>query len=653
MAYNPYNDINQIYKLKGQWNDANKNNDSNKKNDIAKKAQEYYAKLRSNNYGGVADELAGSNYDQSKIINNYYAKTGRTETRPYLYSVGNKYGLSQNDVDKLIKYDNDTGEISFGGKSVGKPDAVVNGTSYWSDTSVLDNAVNDYIARSGKSQPKSMSVAQENDSLFKKYNQEYEDLKNTNPFTTEEAKSILAKYDLAGLQGRDNAAASGASSNGGNIDSFSAANALRQQSALVNQGQQAVLSAYQQKLDHARNLLSDMGVNIDRVYNQDETTKNNDLSRDIAVSELTGKVHPNLRYNDNPYFNKDGDLINENIDYQSIVDAASEKLKNAVNASEKADLEATIKYAKQARAHKVLNNPAYAKYADTISLYAPDETADFQLSKEQLASNERMADKTNQNQLDLLEKEAEMEIKKNQAKSSPSNPQILAYNHNQSSSGGNSSFFSGSSNNKSSQTGLRTDSKGTYMGDIKVGDKNGKPLLTLSQAQSLAKNGDSSPQIEYCLNYYGASAPASDKTEKTDATYVGNVKVGDKNGKPILTLEQAQKEYEKGNLSPQVEYALKYNGITPNIANTLDKDDIDDIAKALNEDIKKRYGDRNSALVPGVDGKYKPGTVDVDYIIKEVLQMDEYTDSQKKYILQDRFGVTDKQIDNVLRDSHY
>ena len=485
----------------------------------------------------------------------------------------------------------------------------------------------------------------------------------------------MAKYDLNALQGRDNAAASGAASNGGNIDSFAANNALRQQAALTAQGAELAhkmgVEAFNARLENARAILSDLGIYNTGAYNQmntavqndsalaqqyfenGETYKNNELSRNIAISELTGNVHPTLGNIYNPYFNENGELKNENIDYQSIVDAATEKLKNATSATEKANLEATIKYANQARNYKIANNPALSKYADSMTLVAPDETADYKLSKEQLASNERMADKANQNQLDLLEKEAEMEIKKNKAKSSSSNPQILSWNHSQSSSGGKDFFVNGSGNNKSSQSSVRTDSKGTYIGDIKVGDKNGKPLLTLSQAQSLAKNGDSSPQIEYCLSYYGASAPASDKSAKTDATYVGNVKVGDKNGKPILTLEQAQKEYEKGNLSPQVEYALKYNGITPNIANTLDKDDIDDIAKTLNEDIKKRYGDKNSALVPGVDGKYKPGTVDVDYIIKEVLSMDEYTDSQKKYILQDRFGVTDKQINDMMRDSHY
>ena len=468
MAFNPYNAINQIYKYKGQWADANKNGDENKKNDAAKKAQEYYAQLRSNNYGDVADELAGSDYEKSKYINDYYAKTGRTETRPYLYSAGKKYGLSQTDIDNLLQYDNDTGEIRFGGKNIGKPDAVVDGTSYWGDTSVLDNAVTDYTSRSGISQPKSVSVAQENDSLFKKYNQEYEDLKNTNPFTTDEAKAILAKYDLAGLQGRDNAAASGSSSNGGNIDSFSAANALRQQSALVNQGQQAVLTAYQQKLDNARNLLADMGVNIDRVYNQDETTKNNDLSRDIAASELTGNVHPNLQYVNNPFFNKDGTLINENIDYQSIIDNNSEKLKNATNASEKADLEATIKYAKQARAYKMQNNPAYAKYANTISLYAPDETADYKLSKEQLASNERIADKANQNQLDILQKQSDLTIEQEKAKKALNNPTVY-YNYSGSNGAMKYPYTTPTSNGKGSNAADKLQatkkSDGTYLGE--------------------------------------------------------------------------------------------------------------------------------------------------------------------------------------------
>ena len=325
MAYSPYNAVNAIYKLKGQWDSANKSGDETKKNEAAQKAQSYYNELRRNGYGSVADELTASDYAAAKSINDYYAKTGRTATRPYFYTLGKSKGLSESDIDKLIGWDNTTGEITFGGKNIGKPDSVVDGTSYWSDTSVLDKAFNDYVDKTGLTRSKETAVNQENEKLFAKYNQEYEDLKNTNPFETDTAKAILAKYDLAGLQGRDNQVASGAGSNGGNIDSFAAANALRQQSALVNKGQMVVLEEHQQKLDHARALLSDMGVNIDRVFNEGETEKNNQVSRDVATSEVTGVVPTSMLYQ-MPYysqfFNTDGTLKNPDIDYKAEIEKA-------------------------------------------------------------------------------------------------------------------------------------------------------------------------------------------------------------------------------------------------------------------------------------------------------------------------------------------
>ena len=278
-TYNPYSDVSEIYKLKGQWDSANKAGDTTKQNEIAAKAQAYYKNLRDNNYGDVADALTASNYQQAKSINDKWAKMSKTPTRDYLYTLGQSYGMSSADVDKLIGWDNQTGEVSFGGKKIGTPDAVVDGVSYWSDTSVLDNAFKDYIGRTGTTRDKALAVNQENESLFAKYNDTYEDLIKTNPFKTDEAKAILAKYDLAGLQARDNAAASGGASNGGNIDSYAAANAMRQQASLVTQGQNAVLDAHQQKIDNVRGLLSDMGVNIDRVYTQDETTKAREWSQ--------------------------------------------------------------------------------------------------------------------------------------------------------------------------------------------------------------------------------------------------------------------------------------------------------------------------------------------------------------------------------------
>ena len=175
---------------------------------------------------------------------------------------------------------------------------------------------------------KSNEINRENAGLFDKYNQSYDDLTKTNPFETDTAKAILAKYDLAGLQGRDNAVASGSATNGGNIDSYAAANAMRQQASLVNQGQMAVLDAHQQKIDNVRGLLSDMGVNIDRVFNQDETAKNNDVARKSEIASVTGYTPTEWTIQNDDvystYLNADGSFKEEmkDIDIQALINSA-------------------------------------------------------------------------------------------------------------------------------------------------------------------------------------------------------------------------------------------------------------------------------------------------------------------------------------------
>ena len=118
MAYSPYDAVNAIYNLKGQWDSANNAGDETKKNEAAKKAQAFYNQLRRNGYGNIADELNASNYTQAKAIRDKWAKMGKTSTRDYLYSLGQSKGMSQSDVDKLIGWDGQTGEVSFGGKKM-------------------------------------------------------------------------------------------------------------------------------------------------------------------------------------------------------------------------------------------------------------------------------------------------------------------------------------------------------------------------------------------------------------------------------------------------------------------------------------------------------------------------------------------------------
>lgn len=544
MAYDPYSAVNAIYNLKGQWVTANNAGDDAAKNNAVMKSQQYLNQLRNNGYGNIADELTTADYTQAKAINDNLAKTGKTPTKSYLYSLGQSKGMSQSDIDKLISWDNQTKEVSFGGKKIGTPDAIVDGVSYWSDTSILDNAFNDYITRSGTVRNKSTAVNQENEKLFEKYNQEYEDLKNTNPFETETGKAILAKYDLAGLQGRDNAVASSAGSNSGNIDSFAAANALRQQSSLIRQGQTAALEAHQQKLDHARALLSDMGVNIDRVFNQDETAKNNDVARKSEIASVSGYTPDEWTVSNNPYMNDDGTLKEgcENIDFTAVMNNAL-----ATGNKELYNAAAVAKY------YKIMGNyDKYGKYDDGNYIVPGQQQteaarqfdAEIAAADRALNAETSMNAANNQNKIDQITTSAN-------------------YNTNAST----------------------------------------KPTLTAAQAAQAIKNGEISQAVLDAYNYYYGTNYTVDNLPKTAE-------------------------------GPMSDEDVKWW--------------VDD----LNKQVEEKYPGKTAINKTGAN-TYKKGDIDADWIIIKVFESDSLTQEQKEYLLYDKFGITEDQVNTAMKDPHY
>ena len=372
MAYNTQDAVNTILRLKGNWLNANAEGDTKKTAQIANEAQNYYGQMRENGDTKLADTLYNSGYDASKkYVNDYFAQSGKSAIRPYFYGLGSKYGLSQSDIDNALQYNDTTGEVSLGGKNIGKPSAVgSNGVSYW-DNSTLDNAFKNYVQDTGKSQTTSSLVGQQQSKLFDHYNdlmktygqdyKDYMDMVKTNPFSTDEAKAILGKYNLSAIQGRNNQLALGTASNGGNVDSYSAANAMRQQAALYSQAQQNVLDAYNstQKIEQARKILSDMGVQIDNAFNRDETAKNNEVQRNETVlngkvsrgattAQVTGQIPKDMQYSSNPFFDDNGNPI-EDIDYKKVIEQAVAR----------GDTQ-TAQAARVARGVKIWNN--YSKY---------------------------------------------------------------------------------------------------------------------------------------------------------------------------------------------------------------------------------------------------------------------------------------------------
>lgn len=397
-----------------------------------------------------------------KAFNDYLnrqSKVGKTPTRDYFYSLGKGRGMSNEEIDALIGWDNDTGEVTFGGKKIGKPDAAYDGKSYWSDTSVLDNAFNDWVSRSGHTVDEDLIKTQHNtgvkdkidqlwgiknvdrSAMASKYNK-LEDTAYSNPFESDVAKAILGKYDLAALQGRDNAVASGSATNGGNIDSFAAANAMRQQAALTNQGQMAVLEAHNQKLNNIKGILESLGVyqqnqdagmrdiiglqqtEAQRLFENDETAKNNETARLEVEAGVTG--YTPIKWvikNDDVYsqfLNEDGSFKKEmeNIDIQTLIDQAKANKDDA-----------TAKKLAVVRGRKLLSNyGVYGKYANAgdVSFMTPQQTEagrQFNVNNdtvlESLKTEEKIATDNNQTN-------KEINSDKNASNERMNNAQIVA-----------------------------------------------------------------------------------------------------------------------------------------------------------------------------------------------------------------------------------
>ena len=266
MAYNPYADIQKVYNAKVNWGKATTDAERKAQNDIANAARQT---LKDYGYGYVADQISAYGADTAavkKILDSWADKVDTT-TNTFKSGVENPaYNQSvQAASDKNDKYFN--------------------------------------------------TIESDHKNLNKKYDDIYnyanQDITETDEYKAA-FKNIMPSYTLAAMQGRDNEVASNAGSNGGNIDSFAAANAMRQQASLTAKGQalahQTGIESYEARVNNVRNILSDLGVynssvysamsdsiNQDRgiandIFNNEQTALNNDVARKSEIANVTGYV---------------------------------------------------------------------------------------------------------------------------------------------------------------------------------------------------------------------------------------------------------------------------------------------------------------------------------------------------------------------------
>ena len=135
-----------------------------------------------------------------------------------------------------------------------------------------------------------------------KYNNEldtnYNEYKNTNAFSTDRAKEIMKNYQAQGYEKASNEIASGAAENGGNLDSFAASNALRQQLSFTNEGAKMVLQENETRQDRLLNYLDRMKANAEGYYAKTDKLATDDLNFKTTIGGRIANVYGQINANE-------------------------------------------------------------------------------------------------------------------------------------------------------------------------------------------------------------------------------------------------------------------------------------------------------------------------------------------------------------------
>lgn len=223
-----------------------------------------YESLRSSGRNDIADYLSGSNTPQAL---------------EYLRSIGIELDPAQQDMNGIVNTLLTQPAQSFNMSDiwqqsqpiidyisqVTKPDAQTQAANQ----QALNNMNTLFGTIMGNNQQIQQDSAELNE-LIKRYMGEqsgrYDDLynwlKTSNPYETDVAKSIMQYYNAQGGKAANGVTAEGIAQNAGNIDSYAAANALRQQLDFTNAGNQAVLNQYNAQSGKMLDTLKALGVDV-------------------------------------------------------------------------------------------------------------------------------------------------------------------------------------------------------------------------------------------------------------------------------------------------------------------------------------------------------------------------------------------------------
>lgn len=210
--YNPYDDVAGVVNMKSRYNQGKATGDPNYRS-YNEQAKQYYDNLVRNGMGSVADELHSVDYDQAVDILKRYSPTPDYED---FYSdlaattINNAQNPQPSDtVNRILN-------------SFTNTDNLLNGEIKHDSNGNVIGGLNADHYNTGKNQ--------------------LDYLNNFDVTKQSYYEPIMSEYKLKGYNAAQGEYADTGASNGGNIDSYAAANANRQQLAFTNAGMNAALA---------------------------------------------------------------------------------------------------------------------------------------------------------------------------------------------------------------------------------------------------------------------------------------------------------------------------------------------------------------------------------------------------------------------------
>lgn len=274
--YNPYNSYKNVLDLKADWHTAQQLGQD--PSQYALNATRHYRDLVDNGYETLADELYRSDYitakdladkyglkpDEDLEIDNFMNQATGTGTNGTA-SAARAYGTDPS-TQKLLDQGIGAGEDyrNFMNQTRG----IATGEIGTKPSETVDDMLNAWGAGNDRLNGEIRYDDQGNvisGLNTAHYNIGREQLDRINNFDVTKQpyyQGIMDQYKLGGYNAAQGAYANGAADNGGNIDSYAAANANRQQLAFTTAGQQAALAAAQQNANNWQNLYAQMSQDL-------------------------------------------------------------------------------------------------------------------------------------------------------------------------------------------------------------------------------------------------------------------------------------------------------------------------------------------------------------------------------------------------------